>query len=222
MGGAGGYVFCGDKVLFDCPMTPEQTRTAMEALARGRVLRTIEARDAAFGDEDLSAFLSGGSDRQNSELVRWRRMLKDNFCIRPMREYDGRPIYKVIVMCQREAQLTEARRLLEQDFRFCMQGTDAFGCLNGELINRKFDKGRGILRICEYLHADPADTIGFGDSMNDLEMTQTVGVSVCMANGSEELKRRCSRVCPAVGEDGLAREFAALGLTGAKADGAGA
>ena len=56
------------------------------------------------------------------------------------------------------------------------------------------------------------DTIGFGDSDNDLQMTDVVGVSVCMANGSENLKKLCDRICPAVTEDGIAKEFAALGL----------
>ena len=43
-------------------------------------------------------------------------------------------------------------------------------------------------------------------------MTDVVGISVCMANGSDNLKKRCDRICPAVSEDGVAKEFAALGL----------
>ena len=57
-----------------------------------------------------------------------------------------------------------------------------------------------------------ADTIGFGDSDNDLQMTDVVGISVCMANGSENLKKRCDRIAPSVYEDGIAKEFKALGL----------
>ena len=52
-----------------------------------------------------------------------------------------------------------------------------------------------------------------GDSDNDLQMTQAAGISVCMGNGSERLKQLCDRIAPTVYEDGLAREFAALGLT---------
>ena len=88
--------------------------------------------------------------------------------------------------------------------------TDGF--VNGELINRKFDKGTGIKAICGFLGCSLADTIGFGDSDNDLQMTDVVGISVCMANGSDNLKKRCDRICPAVSEDGVAKEFAELGL----------
>lgn len=48
--------------------------------------------------------------------------------------------------------------------------------------------------------------------MNDLEMIETVGVSVCMANGSEKLKEISDIVCPSVTEDGLAKAFADLKL----------
>ena len=67
------------------------------------------------------------------------------------------------------------------------------------------------MRICEHLGVPVSDTVGFGDSMNDLEMIQTVGTSVCMANGSDALKKISDIVCPSVEEDGMAKAFAQLG-----------
>ena len=101
---------------------------------------------------------------------------------------------------------------MEKDFSFVCQTVAAHGCLNGELINRAFDKGRGILRVCDYLGVDVKDTYGFGDSMNDLEMIDTVGYSVCMANGDPVIKSHSDYVCPSVQEDGLAIAFEKLGL----------
>jgi hypothetical protein len=48
--------------------------------------------------------------------------------------------------------------------------------------------------------------------MNDLEMIETVGMSVCMENGSPLLKQKSKMVCPAVQDDGLAKAFEQLGL----------
>ena len=96
-------------------------------------------------------------------------------------------------------------------FQFVVQG-EICGCLNGEMINRKFDKGLGVRIIAEAFGADLSDTIGFGDSMNDLEMIETVGYSVCMENGNPELKKRSDLVCPAVEDGGLAAAFRDLGL----------
>ena len=207
----GGYVFAGDKVLYDCPMTEEQKDKALRLFAEGGVLRTIEAKDASYCDEGMGEFLQQSSGG-NSELLRWREALEKDLGIRPMKEYDGRPIYKVVFMCSRPEQLAPAIRELEGEFYFLVQDLAGANCLNGELINRQFDKGSGIRRVCEALGYALEDTIGFGDSMNDLEMIQTVGFGVCMANGSPNLKKQSDLVCPSVEEDGLAWAFRELGL----------
>ena len=209
--GAGGYVFAGDRVLFDCPMTREQLDTGMRLLKEQGVFRTIEARDATWGDEDLGDFLAQAGEG-NSELVRWRKALAEQLNIRPMREYDGSPIYKIVFMCKTADQLVPARQALEKDFNFVVQDVAAHQCLNGELINRKFDKGRGVRIVADAFGVAIGDTIGFGDSMNDLEMIETVGYSVCMDNGSPALKAKSDLVCPSVEEDGLAWAFEKLGL----------
>ena len=208
---AGGYVFAGNEVLFDCPMDDEQLHTGLRLLKENGVFRTIESRDKTWGDEDLGDFLASAGDG-NSELVRWRKALAGSLNIRPMKEYDGSPICKIVFMCLEAKQLEPARQALEKDFNFVVQDVAAHRCLNGELINRKFDKGRGVKIIADHFGVDMKDTIGFGDSMNDLEMIEAVGVSVCMDNGSPLLKAKSDRVCPAVDEDGLAAAFRELGL----------
>ncbi|MBR0087499.1 MAG: HAD family phosphatase [Lachnospiraceae bacterium] len=209
--GAGGYVFAGDEVLFDCPMEPDDFETGMRLLKEQGVFRTIEAKDASWGDENLGEFLEQAGDG-NSEIVRWRKALSEQLNIRPMAEYDGRPVYKIVFMCSNEKQLEPAREALEKDYNFVVQDVAAHNCLNGELINRKYDKGRGVKIVADHYGIDLKDTIGFGDSMNDLEMIETVGYSVCMENGSPKLKEISSLVCPAVEEDGLAWAFEKLGL----------
>ena len=175
------------------------------------MFRTIEARDAYWGDEDLGEFLSQAGEG-NSELIRWRKALAEQLNIRPMSEYDGSPIYKIVIMCKEMKQLEPAKKALEKDYNFVVQDVAAHNCLNGELINRQFDKGKGVRIVAKHYGIDIADTIGFGDSMNDLEMIETVGYSVCMDNGSPQLKAISDLVCPAVDADGLAWAFEKLGL----------
>ena len=209
---AGGYVTLGEQVLFDCPMDPEIQKTAMELLAREGVFRTIEAKDATYGDENLSSFLEQAGDG-NSELIRWRKALAEQLNIQPMERYGGRPIYKIVYMCQTREQLQPAIDAVGHELNFVIQALSDHNCLNGELINRRFDKGTGVRLIAQTLGVPIADTYGFGDSMNDLEMIQTVGVSVCMDNGNPQLKAISSLVCPSVEHDGLAWAFEKLGLT---------
>ena len=210
---AGGYILCGDEVIYDCPMTPTQQETMLRLLGEQGVYRTLECRDATFCDPgvaDLMMEASGG----DSEQKRWRVALEERLGFRPFSEFDGRPVYKLVVMCRTPEQLQPARDALEGEFQFLVRSGGRMGLTGGEIINRQFHKGLGVERVARYYGVPIADTVGFGDSLNDLEMIQTVGVSVCMENGSPELKKYASRTCPRVEEDGLAKAFEELGLLG--------
>lgn len=210
---AGGYVLWGDRVLYDCPMTPDQQERAMEAFSRSGVFRTVEGREHAYSDEAfLESFRqTAAPGTENSELLRWRRQLEQDLGILPLSRYQGEPLYKIVFMCQSEDQLAEPRRALEAEFDFCIQGVQ-FGLVNGELINRRFNKGTAVKRVCEHLGIPLEHTVGFGDSMNDVEMIETVGLGVCMGNGDPRLKERAGVVCPPVDRDGLFRGFQQCGL----------
>ena len=215
---AGGYVGCDGNVLVDIPMEPAQVEGLREVLRRAGVECTLETRDDTYGGiqmiERFAHMFPKDPGQVNSEAERWRKTMEFGMTIRPIEEYHGEPVYKIVFIAPNAASLEEPRRRYEDQFIFCQSslGSSPAAIVNGELINRKFNKGTGIRAICDYLGIPLADTIGFGDSENDLQMTDVVGISVCMANGSENLKRLCDRICPAVTEDGLAREFAALGL----------
>ncbi|MBQ9628019.1 MAG: HAD hydrolase family protein, partial [Synergistaceae bacterium] len=123
---------------------------------------------------------------------------------------------KVVIMCNKLSQLDDAKKALGDKFNFVVQdvrvGNSDQTCVNGEILDKAFNKGLGVRIIAEKFNVDIKDTIGFGDSMNDLEMIQTVGTSVCMSNGSEALKKLSDIVCPSVSEDGLAKAFEDLNL----------
>ncbi len=205
---SGGYVVCGEDVIYDCPMTPEQQKTALESLQKNGVFRTVECRDASYTDESFKQFLKDyAGSTGNSELLRWREQLEQSLHIEPMEKYAGDPIYKVVMMFNDMAQLEEPKRLLEKDFAFVIQEQGEAGIINGELVNRSFDKGQGIRRVCEHLGMSIADSVGFGDSNNDREMLETVGLAICMENGSSEMKAIAHEIAPRVDEDGLYHMF---------------
>ena len=178
---------------------------------------TLEARDATYGSLKMIerwSFTHRDAGDLNSEAARWRKAMEDGMTMSPLADYRGEPLYKIVYIAEHSEDLDEAKRLYEDRFVFCESKLDGLdgGYVNGELINRRFDKGRGIKAVCDYLGVPLQDSIGFGDSDNDLQMTDVVGISVCMANGSASLKQRCDRIAPSVYEDGIAKEFAALGL----------
>lgn len=209
----GGYVRFRDQVVYDCPMTEEQTHKAMKVMKDNGIFRTVECLDGSYTDEGLKEFLEGhAGEGTNSELLRWRRQLEESLNIRPMAEYRGQPVYKMVVMADSRHRFSEPEQVLGEEFELCLQEPDQYGYINGELVNRKFDKGKGILRVCEHLGIPVEDTVGFGDSMNDEAMLRTVALSICMENGSGKMKELADDVCPAVTEDGLYKGFVKYGL----------
>ena len=213
VGSAGGYIKCREQVFYDCPMTREQQDKALKVLRKNGIFCTIEGRDGSYTDDGFKQILAERAEAEgSSELLRWQEQIEKELNIRPMQEYKGEPIYKIVLMCEREEQFAEPREVLKEDFHFCIQDTNERGFINGELINKKFDKGRGIERVCSFLGMDVKDTIAFGDSMNDVEMIRTAGLGICMENGNGVLKELADEICPAVTEDGLSKAFEKHGL----------
>lgn len=205
---SGGYIECRNKVIFDCPMTETQRCSAMEVFKKNGIFRTVESLDGAYTDEEFKDFLKNMAAKGiNSEMLRWREQIEKSLNIRPMKEYREQPIYKIVFVSPTKEQLIEPRQALESDFAFCIQNKDACGFINGELVNRKFDKGKAIQRVCEYLHIPVGCSVAVGDSMNDKEMLEVAGLGICMENGSEELKKLADDVCPSVKEDGIRSAF---------------
>lgn len=210
---AGGCIEYGDQMVYDCPMTPEQQKRVLAVFQESGIYRTIGSRNYSYTDEGFKEFLAENSQtKANSELLRWRVQIESELDIRPMAEYDGEPIYGLTFMSRGTERLSKPMEMLQDEFHFCIQDTDACGIVNGELINRAFNKGTAVTRLCEFLHIAQENTIAFGDSMNDLEMLQAANLGICMNNGSPILKEAAKFVCPSVTDDGIYKTFEQLKL----------
>ena len=209
----GGYIEYGGEVIYDCPMSEQQQARVLEVFKENGIYRTIGGRYHSYTDEGFKEFLAENvQSKANSELLRWRIQIENELGIRPMSEYDGEPIYGMAFMSRGVERLKKPMQLLQKEFDFCIQDEDACGIVNGELSSKAFNKGKAVERLCDFLGFSRKDTIGFGDSMNDLGMLQTVGTSVCMAGGNLFLMKVADMVCPPVMEDGLSYAFEKLEL----------
>lgn len=72
-----------------------------------------------------------------------------------------------------------------------------------EIVPRGFHKGTGILKACELLHVDVADTFSFGDSANDMEMIRAAGTGIAMGNATASLKDAADYVTTSLENDGI-------------------
>lgn len=207
----GGYVYAGDDVLYSCPLTEEQKETLITLLSDKGVALSIEAKDATYSDELGKVFLEQ-RDFRNDYLINMIEAVWAGPATKSMSEYDGCPLYKIVFTCSDREQLDPAIDALDDELKFIVHDFSEPGCLFGEIINRKFDKGSAVRIAADALGFDITDTIGFGDSMIDLEMIEAVGTSVCMEDGSDLLKERSDLICPSTDDDGIEWAFRKLGL----------
>ncbi len=210
---AGGYIEYGGHIVYDCPMTRAQQDRVLKVLQENGVYYIIETRNHSYSDESFNEFLKNciRSDA-NSELLRWQKHIESDQFTRPMTEYHLEPIYKAVFMSPGMDRLQNPIQCLQDEFHFCIQDENAHSIINGDLINKAFDKGTAVQRLCGHLDIAQKDTIAFGDSMNDLEMLQTAALGICMENGSMELKRLADEICSPFNEDGLYKSFEKLKL----------
>ena len=77
---------------------------------------------------------------------------------------------------------------------------------------KNITKGNAIAHLLEYLHADVADTIAFGDAKVDIPMLEYCGYGVAMGSGGDEIKAMADYVTGDVDQNGLYDAFEKLGL----------
>ena len=210
---SGGYIQCGNEVIYNCPLTEEQRVLALDLFEKNNIFRTIECNEGSFTTKEFKEFLRKNAETSgNSEFLRWREQLEKNLNMRPIEEYEGQAVYKVVLMVDEEWKLEEPMKVLGYEFNFVIQEKNEHGYINCEFISREYDKGQAVKRVCAHLGMDVKDSYAFGDSMNDFEMMEVAGTSICMENGSAALKDMADDICKSVSEDGLYKAFLKHGL----------
>jgi len=74
-----------------------------------------------------------------------------------------------------------------------------------EIVSNMADKGRGLRMLCDHLNLPIGETIAVGDSMNDIEILKTAGLSAAMGNACPEAKAAAHIVTADCDHDGVAK-----------------
>ncbi len=73
-----------------------------------------------------------------------------------------------------------------------------------EITPKSVDKGKGIIKLAEYLDIDINNTIAVGDQGNDLPMIKTAKLGCAVSNGNKELISCADYITKSNDEDGVA------------------
>lgn len=216
---AGGYIEMNNEMLYESFLSLEDVKQAREVFERSHVYYNLEATNQTFQDDGMNELFVHGSKSQNieemnSEMQRLMQQQIERFNITSIKEYNENPveIHKICFIALDKQDLDEPRRVLSDKFVFIIHELFSKETINGEIIIKGTNKGNAVRFIAERLGLSLENSIGFGDSMNDLEMIKTCQYGVVMENGSDELKKHASTICESVEADGVYHEFKRLKL----------
>lgn len=213
---AGSYVVAGKDVLYDSLLPESLVQECLAVFHERGMFCRIETPEGIYTDPQMENLLmSASADPANSELIRMQKEIEAGLDIRKYADYPKNGAYKICFTSVDLESVREAEKILGDRFDFVVHAYGhSGGVFNGEIMRKGVDKGKGIEMICDYYNEDIADTIAFGDSMNDAAMIRTAGLGVAMGNASDELKAIADVVCEDVAHDGVAAQLRRMGLCG--------
>jgi len=211
---AGRHIEINGKIIRDSVLPEETIQKCLKIFHKFGIYCRIESPEGIYIDNNLQEILTSSvAELSNSELIRMKKELTSDVGVKPYTEYLHNGAYKLGFICTDLADIEKTKPYLEQDFNYVVhpyaKGAD---CYNGEIIRKDMDKGEAMERVCEYYGVDIADTIAFGDSMNDLQMLEYAGIAVAMGNSCQQLKTSADIVCESVEEDGIYYQFKRMNL----------
>ena len=77
-------------------------------------------------------------------------------------------------------------------------------------MDESASKGASLAWLCGHLGIDPAEAVAFGDNFNDIEMLETAGTGIAVANAEPEVLAHADRQTAGNDEDGVARAIMEL------------
>lgn len=122
--------------------------------------------------------------------------------IREKFESERRPLDKIQALFYRLEDKEEAMEKIR-----ALGGVEATGALrnNIEVNAENVHKGRALLWLADRLGIKKEEIMAFGDGANDLQMIESAGVGVAMANGVEEVRKAADIIAESNDEDGVAQ-----------------
>ncbi len=182
-------------------------------LATGNISCFAKAVAKMIGVSDIVIAENGGVVRfsydgedivlgDRSKCLRALEILKKHFNV----ELLDNEYRKAEVCLKRTFPIDEARKIIPRDVKIVDTG------FAYHIIDRNVSKGKALKFIAERIGIDVRDFVAIGDSENDIELLETAGFGIAVANAHENLKEVADLVTSKPNGDGVVEALEFLGL----------
>ena len=191
-----------DRVLHRAEMTPAQAEEVFAFLDTLPVV--YDCYQDGWGWMEKSLYDRAGDfieDPKVLSMVKDLRTPVEGF--RELIRSRNRGVQKVQMFFKDMDKRAESLPLLRQRF----PGLNVTSSITNNLELNSLDahKGVALLKLCDILGVDPAQTMAFGDGLNDITMLQTAALGVAMDNAYPEVKEAANFITDTNDHDGVAK-----------------
>lgn len=121
-----------------------------------------------------------------------------------MKEEDLKEVVKISIFTKNKESCEKLFQRIPESLVGFMYKNNHLDLYNGEISIKGITKATGLKQITSYLNIPIEDTIAIGDSLNDLDILQEAGLSICMGNGDDQCKKIADFTTKDISDDGLA------------------
>ena len=189
VGGCGTNIYYHGEELFHAKVDKGLQREIADDLLRFHIDGVLEGKSATYFRKDYwmpavkQIFQDNGSFAMECQLF-WEDAELD---------FD-----KMALWFDESSDMAAFREKYKERFDFILRDPTFY-----EVVPRGCSKATGIEFMCKHLGFDREQTVGVGDSTNDLPMLEYTGISIAMGSGNPDIFPSVDYVTTAVMEDGI-------------------
>lgn len=188
-------VYHGETILHQT-YTPDQAQAIIDALRANKIDAVLEGDADNFKDRDENI-----SSKEFYDFIH----LFDRFHYKSFEEAPGF-FDKFYCFAPNEGQIAGFLRDCGIEMEVVDRKKGYF-----EIMPKGYTKASGMQYIADYLGISMTETVGIGDSSNDIPMLEAAHIGIAMGNATPDVKAAANYVTTDISEDGVAEALKWLG-----------
>lgn len=202
----GAVVYVDNKPIY-CKTYPQKELISLiQFMLDNNIGFSLDGTHKNYLTEEAFNCLSSLMFKNNEDSELSHAMMAKNNCFpfEDMKEEDLKEVVKISIFTKNKESCEKLFQKIPESLVGFMYKNNHLHLYNGEISIKGITKATGLKQITNYLNIPIEDTIAIGDSLNDLDILQEAGLSICMGNGADECKKTADFVTKDISDDGLA------------------
>lgn len=202
----GAVVYVENKPIYSKTYPQKELINLIQFMSNNNIGFSLDGIHKNYLSEEAFICLSGLMFKNNEDSELSRAMMAKNNCFpfEEMKEEDLKEVVKISIFTKNKESCEKLFQKIPDSLTGFMYKNYHLDLYNGEISIKGITKATGLKQITNYLNKAIEATVAIGDSLNDLDILQAAGLSICMGNGADECKKVADFTTKDISDDGLA------------------